>query len=80
MVVCNFVPVTRENYRIGVPEEGTYKTVFCSDWEEFGGNTAKARRGVKSQKSPMHGEANSVELTVPGMSVTVYKKYKRNTK
>ena len=80
VVVCNFAPVTRENYRIGVPEAGTYKTVFCSDWEEFGGNTKKVRQGVKSQKSPMHGEANSVELIIPGMSVTVYKKFKRNSK
>lgn len=80
VVVCNFAPVTRENYRIGVPEAGTYKTAFCSDWKEFGGNTEKVRSGVKSQKVAMHGEANSVELTLPGMSVTVYKKFKRKNK
>ena len=80
VVVCNFAPVTRENYCIGVPEEGTYKTVFCSDWKEFGGNTEKVRSGVKSQKVSMHGETNSVELTIPGMSVTVYKKFKRKNK
>ena len=80
LVVCNFAPVTREGYRIGAPEAGTYKTVFCSDWTEFGGATEKVRRGVKADKVPMHGEANSIELTIPGMSVTVYKKFKRNTK
>ena len=80
IVVCNFAPVTRENYRIGVPGAGTYKTVFCSDWESFGGKTEKVRRGVKTDKISMHGQDNSLELTIPGMSVTVYKKFTRNTK
>ena len=77
IAVCNFAPVTRENYRIGVPASGTYKTVFCSDWTQFGGKTEKATRGVKSENVPMHGEENSVELTIPGMSVTIYQKYIR---
>ena len=77
IVVCNFAPVTRENYRIGVPGAGTYKTVFCSDWESFGGKTEKVRRGVKTDKISMHGQENSLELTIPGMSVTVYQKYKQ---
>jgi 1,4-alpha-glucan branching enzyme len=77
LIVCNFVPITRENYRIGVPMAGTYKPVFCSDWTEFGGKTKKASRGVKSQKVPMHGESNSMEITIPGMSVTYYKKHTR---
>ena len=78
LIVCNFAPVKRENYRIGAPVEGTYKTVFCSDWTAFGGNTEKAKRGVKADKIPMHGEKYSLELTIPGMSVTVYKKFKRS--
>ena len=80
IVVCNFVPVRRDNYRIGVPEAGTYKTVFCSDWEEFGGHTEKNLKGKRSDGIPMHGEENSIELTIPGMSVTVYKKYTRKVK
>ena len=80
IVVCNFAPVTREHYRIGVPEAGTYKTVFCSDWTEFGGKTEKISKGVKSENIQMHGEKNSVELTIPGMSVTFYKKFTRKPK
>lgn len=80
IIVCNFAPVTRENYRIGVHDAGSYKTVFCSDWEVFGGKTEKTRRGVKTDKISMHGEENSLELTIPGMAVTVYQKFKRNTK
>ena len=76
IAVCNFVPVARENYRIGVPKGGTYKTVFCSDWTEFGGNTQKATRGVRSKKTAMHGFENSVELNIPAMSVTFLKRHK----
>jgi 1,4-alpha-glucan branching enzyme len=77
IVVCNFVPVSRDGYRIGVPAAGTYKTVFCSDWEEFGGQTKKSQKGKKSDAVPMHGEKDSLELTIPAMSVTVYKKFER---
>ena len=80
IVVCNFAPVTRENYRIGVPEEGSYKTVFCSDWSEFGGKTKRSVKALKSQRVHMHGESNSLELTIPSMSVTVYKKYSKVNK
>ncbi|MBR6743252.1 MAG: 1,4-alpha-glucan branching protein GlgB [Clostridia bacterium] len=76
IAVCNFVPVARENYRIGVPKGGTYKTVFCSDWIEFGGDTQKATRGVRSKKVGMHGFENSVELNIPAMSVTFLKRHK----
>ena len=74
LAVCNFVPVERTNYRIGVPQKGTYRTIFCSDWVKFGGKTPKASRGVPSKKVGMHGEENSIELTVPPMSVTFYAK------
>jgi 1,4-alpha-glucan branching enzyme len=77
IAVCNFVPVERQNYRIGVPEKGTYKAVFCSDWTQFGGKTEKTAKGVKSDKIPMHGEENSVELNIPGLSVTLYKRNSR---
>ena len=80
IIVCNFVPVKRDNYRIGVPESGSYKTVFCSDWELFGGHTEKTVKGRKSENIPMHGEENSIELSIPGMSVTIYKKYTRKAK
>ncbi len=80
IVVCNFVPVTREDYRIGVPAEGSYKTVFCSDWKQFGGSTEKMLKGVRTQKIVMHGEQQSISLTVPSMSVTILKKYSQKRK
>ena len=38
IAVCNFVPVERKDYRIGVPQKGRYKVVFNTDSTEFGGS------------------------------------------
>jgi len=72
IVVCNFCPVKRSNYRIGVPVDGTYKCVFSSDKLSYGGKGTRQGR-VKAKKIPMHGHDMSVELTIPAMSVLYYK-------
>ncbi|MBE6729385.1 MAG: 1,4-alpha-glucan branching protein GlgB [Ruminococcaceae bacterium] len=80
IVVCNFVPVERTDYKIGVPEKGSYKTVFCSDWTEFGGKTEKQKTSVKSENTEMHGFENSISLNLPPLSVTYFKMNKRKAK
>lgn len=72
IAVCNFVPVARENYRIGVPRAGSYRRIFCSDDVAFGGKTEPRRAGFKAEKEPMHGYDYSVSLDVPAMSVSFY--------
>ena len=72
IVVCNFVPVKRENYRIGIPFEGSYLLVFDSDAEAFGGSGAALQR-VQSEEYAMHGLENSIVLTLPPLSVQYYK-------
>ncbi len=70
--VCNFVPVAREGYRIGVPHAGTYKTVFSSESEEYGGR-GSGKKEYLSEKIPMHGYENSISMDIPAMSVTYLK-------
>ncbi|MBO4431893.1 MAG: 1,4-alpha-glucan branching protein GlgB, partial [Clostridia bacterium] len=72
LCVCNFVPVSRENYRIGVPKAGTYKLVFSSDDIKYGGKT-ESLESVASEKVTMHGFEDSISLNIPAMSVTFYK-------
>ena len=74
--VCNFVPVTRENYRIGMPDYGEYELVFNTDSLEFGGEGVGVKELVKTELEPMHGFDQSAALTVPAMSV-MYLKLKR---
>lgn len=80
--VCNFVPVSRNNYRIGVPIEGNYKKIFCSDELKYGGSGGVSDF-YESEDIPMHGYDNSVSIDIPALSVTYYKvpkKRKTNSK
>ena len=69
VAVCNFVPVERENYCIGVPFRGVWAEVFSSDAKEFGGGGVTNGKEIKTIDEPMHGCGQSVSLTLPGNSV-----------
>lgn len=71
--ICNFVPVDRKDYKIGVPYAGIYRPVFSSDEVSFGGTSNI--KGVKYKSSPeeMHGLKHSISLDIPGLSVTYFK-------
>ena len=75
VAVCNFTPVTRENYRIGVSDRGSLTVLLDSDSKKFGGNGVNDGKRIYTKKIPMHGKDNSFEITVPGFSC-VYLKYK----
>ena len=74
IAVCNFTPVPRDNYRIGVPEKGTYRIVFNTDSEEFGGSGRKIQKTYTAKPIPMHSFEQSISLKLPGMSVVYLKK------
>ncbi|MBQ8648446.1 MAG: 1,4-alpha-glucan branching protein GlgB [Clostridia bacterium] len=73
IAVCNFVPVSRTDYRIGVPKKGSYRAVFSSDYIKYGGKTEPVKSGVKAEEIPMHGYDYSISIDIPAMSVTYYK-------
>ena len=72
IAVCNFVPVGRENYRIGVPYEGSYEQVFSTEDKEFGGSGFTNKK-VKTEDYAMHGFDSSIRITIPAFSVTYFK-------
>ena len=67
--VCNFVPVQREDYCIGVPYWGTWAEVFTSDDQAFGGSGVTNGKSIQTVDEPMHGCEQSISLTLPGCSV-----------
>ncbi len=71
IAICNFCPVKRSKYRMGVPSEGFYKCVFSSDKLIYGGNGSRQGK-VKSKNIPMHGYEHSIELSIPAMAVLYY--------
>ncbi len=72
IVVCNFNPVQRDGYRIGVPVHGTYTEVFNTDLAEFGGGGV-LNGTLDSEQEPMHGFEQSLSLTLPPLSVLYFR-------
>ena len=69
IVVCNFLPVARRQYRIGVPYAGVYTEIFSTEAEAFGGSGEKVCNAAHSEPVPMHGQSQSLVLSLPPLSV-----------
>ena len=69
--VCNFTPLPRLGYRIGVPRGGFYRELLNTDAEAYGGTNAANAGGVLAEAVPCHGHAHSLRLTVPPLAALV---------
>ncbi|HET8752915.1 MAG TPA: 1,4-alpha-glucan branching enzyme, partial [Salinimicrobium sp.] len=76
MVICNFTPVVRENYRIGVPKMANWEEIFNSDDERFGGSNVKNQNTIEATSLQTHNKDFSIALTLPPMAV-IYLKQKQ---
>jgi 1,4-alpha-glucan branching enzyme len=74
VMVVNFTPVPRPNYRVGVPEAGWYREVLNSDAELYGGSNMGNRGGIMSESAPAHGHQQSLSLTIPPLGFVLLKK------
>ena len=68
IVVCNFTPVVRHDYRFGVPQPGTYVEVLNSDDTRFGGSGVVNEGEFTAEDIPMHGMDQSLSLTLPPLA------------
>ncbi len=73
VVVCNFTPIVRENYRIGVPEEGWYEEILNTDSTYYGGSNIGNASGANAEAFESHGREHSIEVTLPPLSVVMFK-------
>lgn len=73
IVVCNFVPVQRNDYKIGVPYEGTYEQIFSTDDIKYGGSGEVDNGRIKAKEYSMHGCDYSISLTIPGLSAMFFR-------
>ncbi|HET8909113.1 MAG TPA: 1,4-alpha-glucan branching protein GlgB [Ktedonobacterales bacterium] len=69
--VCNFTPVVRYNYRIGVPPAKGYSLVLNTDAAEYGGSSESGDATVSCEDVPMHGYEQSISLTLPPLATVV---------
>jgi 1,4-alpha-glucan branching enzyme len=68
-VICNFTPVPRMDYRIGVPLSGRWQEVFNSDASLYGGGDFPTHKDVEAEETSCHGRTHSLRLNLPPLSV-----------
>ena len=71
LCICNFTPVVRHEYRIGVPRDGKWKLHMNTDAVAYGGSGAMVPEQLQSSRLAANGHRDSIELTLPPLS-TVY--------
>jgi 1,4-alpha-glucan branching enzyme len=73
LVVCHFSPVLRTNYRIGAPARGYWQEILNTDAPMFGGAGDGNFGGMPTVPIPLHGRPYSLTITVPPLSVLVFR-------
>jgi 1,4-alpha-glucan branching enzyme len=70
---CNFTPVPRVGYRLGVPKLGLYREILNTDAEMFGGSNMGNAGAVMAEEIAHHGRPASLKLTLPPLAVLAFK-------
>jgi 1,4-alpha-glucan branching enzyme len=73
VVCCNFTPVPRPGYRLGVPVGGDYDEVFNSDSTYYGGGNVGNLSPLRAEAIPHHGRGHSLTLTLPPLAALILK-------
>jgi 1,4-alpha-glucan branching enzyme len=73
VVACNFTPVPRHGYRVGVPAPGLYREILNTDAALYGGSGAGNEGGSRAEPTPWQGQPHSVVLTLPPLATLVLK-------
>ena len=73
LAVCNFTPVPRDHYRIGVPRGGYWQEVLNSDGSLYGGSNLGNSGGYEADAAGHHGRPFSVKLVLPPLSILFFK-------
>jgi 1,4-alpha-glucan branching enzyme len=72
LFVCNFTPVGRENYRVGVPLEGSWKEILNSDAPLYGGSGQGNFGGLSTIPLPIHGRPFTLNMRLPPLGVVAF--------
>jgi 1,4-alpha-glucan branching enzyme len=73
LVCCNFTPVVRSNFRVGVPLAGYYREIFNSDSKIYGGTNVGNGAGATAEAIPWNSREHSIVINLPPLAVTVMK-------
>jgi 1,4-alpha-glucan branching enzyme len=73
LVVCNFTPVPRSNYRLGAPRGGFWREILNSDATVYGGSGWGNMGGVEAVPIGLHGRSHSVTVTLPPLAAVFFR-------
>jgi 1,4-alpha-glucan branching enzyme len=73
-VVCNFTPVPRQSYRMGVPRAGFWRELLNSDSRDYWGSGQGNLGGVEAAPAGYHGRRYSLSLTLPPLAAVFLKR------
>ncbi len=74
LMVCNFTPVPRQGYRLGVHREGFWQEVLNSDANEYGGSGWGNFGGIHADPIPFHGKSYSLSVFLPPLSIVIFRR------
>ena len=72
LFVCNFTPVDRDGFIVGVPCKGEYKEILNSDAKEFGGQGRMNKSVIEASAEPWDGREYSISMHLPPLSVVAF--------
>jgi 1,4-alpha-glucan branching enzyme len=73
LAVCNFTPVPRHDYRVGVPYGGFWREILNSDASDYGGSGQGNFGGLTSVPESTHGRPQSLSLTIPPLAAVFFR-------
>jgi len=73
LIVCNFTPVPRHNFRVGVPRGGFWQEILNSNAQEYGGSVEGNFGGVEAAPLAWHGQSHLITVTLPPLAVVAFK-------
>jgi len=73
LVACNFTPLPRQGYHVGVPRGGYWQEVLNSDAEDYGGSGQGNLGGLQASPANFHGRPFSLSITLPPLAAVFFK-------
>ncbi len=74
VIVLNMTPTPHHNFKVGVPQAGTWKELFNSDDTQYWGSGMTTTKVVKSETEYWHGKENAIQVDIPPLAAIVFKK------
>ncbi|MFE8698144.1 1,4-alpha-glucan branching protein GlgB [Cytobacillus sp. FJAT-53684] len=76
VIICNFTGQKYHDYRVGAPKEGSYREIFNSDRDEFGGTNSINKKVLKTEAIEFHGRSHSLRMEIPPFGLSVLRPVK----